>query len=151
MFVGACMPVHSPGVCGGQGAVCGSSDDLEGGAEGAEAPGGQLGGAGGELQQASQLLLGEAGHHGPEPLHHLGQHNTTTQSAWCSTRAHLTHLHQCCSKAVSFTVYCGSDLAMSPTFSLKCQDPPTTTAWALKSWTSMSPVPHNNSWGQTDI
>lgn len=55
----------------GQGAVCGGSDDLEGGAEGVEPPGGQLGGAGGELQQTRQLLLGEAGDHGPEPLHHL--------------------------------------------------------------------------------
>lgn len=33
------------------------------------------------------------------------------------------------------------------TFSLKCHDPPTITAWALKSWTFISPVPHINSWG----
>lgn len=46
-------------------------DDLEGGAEGVESSGGQLGGAGGELQQTGQLFLSEAGHHGPEPLHHL--------------------------------------------------------------------------------
>lgn len=49
----------------------GRGDDLEGGAKGVESPRRQLRGAGGELQQTSQLLLGEAGHHGPEPLHHL--------------------------------------------------------------------------------
>lgn len=32
------------------------------------------------------------------------------------------------------------------TFSLKCHDPPTITAWALKSCTFISPVPHINSW-----
>ena len=60
-------------MCSGQGAVCGGSNDLERGAEGVETPGGELRGAGGELQQTGQLLLGEAGHHGPEPLHHLWQ------------------------------------------------------------------------------
>lgn len=53
-------------------------DDLEGGAEGVESSGGQLGGAGGELQQTGQLFLSEAGHHGPEPLHHLRDRNTAT-------------------------------------------------------------------------
>lgn len=32
------------------------------------------------------------------------------------------------------------------TFSLKCHDPPTITAWALKSCTFILPVPHINSW-----
>ena len=34
------------------------------------------------------------------------------------------------------------------TFSLKCQEPPTITAWVLKSWTLMSPVPHISSYTQ---
>lgn len=64
---------YLPRVCSGQGAVCGGGDDLEGGAKGVESPWGKLRRAGGELQQTSQLLLSEAGHHGPEPLHHLWQ------------------------------------------------------------------------------
>lgn len=56
--------------------MCGRCDDLEGGAQCVEPPRGQLRGAGGELQQTSQLLLGEAGDHGPEPLHHLERRRT---------------------------------------------------------------------------
>lgn len=63
-----------PCVCGGQGAVRGGGDDLEGGAEGVKSPRGELRGASGELQQTGQLFLSEAGHHGPEPLHHLWKH-----------------------------------------------------------------------------
>lgn len=36
------------------------------------------------------------------------------------------------------------------TFSRKCQDPPTTTACALKSQTLISPVPHISSWKARD-
>ncbi len=43
--------VHSPGVCMGQRAVCGSCYNLEGGAKRIEATGGELRGASGELQQ----------------------------------------------------------------------------------------------------
>lgn len=68
----------SPCVCRGQCAVCGGSDDLEGGAKGVEPPRGELRGASGELKQTSQLFLSEAGHHGPEPLHHLWQQKTNT-------------------------------------------------------------------------
>lgn len=64
-------PPYSPGVCSGQGAMRRGSDDLERGAESVEPPRWELRGASGELQQTGQLLLGEAGHHRPEPLHHL--------------------------------------------------------------------------------
>lgn len=64
---------YSPGVCSGQGAMCWGSDNLERGTQSVESPRRKLRGASGELQQTSQLLLGEAGHHGPEPLHHLWQ------------------------------------------------------------------------------
>lgn len=70
--------LYSPRVRSGQGAVRRGGDDLEGGAEGVESSGGQLGGAGGELQQTGQLFLSEAGHHGPEPLHHLPDRETVT-------------------------------------------------------------------------
>lgn len=72
----ACL--YSPRVRSGQGAVRRGGDDLEGGAEGVESSGRQLGGAGGELQQTGQLFLSEAGHHGPEPLHHLPDRETVT-------------------------------------------------------------------------
>lgn len=117
-------------MCSGQGAVCRGGDDLEGGAEGVKSPGGELRGAGGELQQAGQLFLSEAGHHGPEPLHHLRKHEkfriqTPSSLSWLQQETQSRWL----------------------TFSLKCHDPPTITAWALKSWTFISPVPHINSWG----
>lgn len=70
--------LYSPRVRSGQGAVRRGGDDLEGGAEGVEPSRGQLGGAGGELQQTGQLFLSEAGHHGPEPLHHLPDRETVT-------------------------------------------------------------------------
>lgn len=73
----------SPGVGGGQSAMGGGSDDLEGGAKCVESPGGELGRARGELEEASQLLLGKAGHHSPEPLHNL---------RW-STSGSPSHLH----------------------------------------------------------
>lgn len=76
--------VYSPGVCSGQSAVCGGSDDLERGAKGVEPPGGQLRGAGGELQQTRQLLLREAGHHRPEPLHHLRQGKSERDQTFAS-------------------------------------------------------------------
>lgn len=69
-------PVFLPGVCSGQSAVCRGSDDLKGRAQSVEPSWWKLGRPCGELQQTCQLLLGEAGHHCPEPLHHLKPRQT---------------------------------------------------------------------------
>lgn len=65
-------------MCSGQGAVCGGSDDLKRRTQSVESPRRELRGASCELQEASQLLLGEAGHYSPEPLHHLWQQKINT-------------------------------------------------------------------------